>query len=58
MHLKKAFDDADTDRGGTLDEAEFVRAFSGVIGDENTGPKELQRMFMKIDANASGDVDW
>lgn len=58
MHLKHVFDAADLDKGGTLDENEFVRAFSGIIGDEDAGPDALRLLFRKIDANASGDLDW
>ena len=36
---------------------EFVEAFSGVLGDD-ISEDDLRRMFMKIDANSDGSVDW
>lgn len=48
-------DDDDEDEGLELEE--FVEAFGNVLGD-NLSEKELQHMFMKIDANADGSVDW
>jgi WD40 repeat protein len=57
MQLKRAFKSADKDGGGDLCCEEFVRAFTGILGD-NSEPDDLKMMFMKIDANADGTVDW
>lgn len=57
MELRSAFEAADVDEGGTLDHKEFVDAFGDVLGSGMT-EKELRQLFMRIDANSSGDVDW
>eukprot|EP00854_Cymbomonas_tetramitiformis_P011779 gene11779-13904_t len=59
MELKNAFDAADTDGSGALDEDEFVGAFRSVQAlAEGSTEEELQHLFMKIDANSDGTVDW
>ena len=40
-----------------LDLDEFIEEFGHIIG-ANLSRAELQTMFMKIDANSDGDVDW
>ena len=55
--LKAAFDRADTDHGGSLDIDEFLEAFGGVLG-KNLTREQLTHLFMKIDANSDGSVDW
>ena len=57
MELKAAFDRADTDGGGSLDMEEFLDAFGGVLG-KNLTHEQLTHLFMKIDANSDGSVDW
>ena len=57
MQLKTAFAHADRDGGGDLSVDEFVRAFLGILG-KDMGEEGLRQMFMKIDANADGTVDW
>ena len=57
MELREAFEIADTDGGGALDHDEFIAAFGYILG-ANMTQKELRQLFMRIDANASGDVDW
>ena len=57
MELKAAFDRADTDQGGSLDIEEFLDAFGGVLG-KNLSHEQLTHLFMKIDANSDGTVDW
>jgi len=57
MDLKAAFDRADTDHGGTLDIDEFLAAFGNVLG-KNLTEEQLTHLFMKIDANSDGTVDW
>lgn len=57
MELKAAFDRADTDNGGSLDIDEFLEAFGGVLG-KNLSHEQLTHLFMKIDANSDGSVDW
>ena len=57
MQLKEAFDRADTDHGGSLDIEEFLEAFGDVLG-KNLTHEQLTHLFMKIDANSDGSVDW
>jgi len=57
MELKAAFDRADTDGGGSLDIDEFLVAFGEVLG-KNLTHEQLTHLFMKIDANSDGSVDW
>jgi len=57
MELKAAFEKADTDHGGSLDMEEFLEAFGGVLG-KNLTHEQLTHLFMKIDANSDGSVDW
>ena len=59
IDLKKAFDQADEDGSGALDEEEFVNAFRNVKGMKGYRTEEqLCHLFMKIDANSDGTVDW
>ena len=57
MELKAAFDRADTDGGGSLDIQEFLEAFGGVLG-KNLSHEQLTHLFMKIDADSNGTIDW
>lgn len=57
MELREAFDVADKDNGGALELDEFIEAFGEVIG-KNMNMKQLQQLFMKIDADSNGSVDW
>ena len=57
MELREAFDIADTDKGGELDLDEFKEAFGEIIG-KNMNMKQLNQLFMKIDADANGSVEW
>ena len=57
MELREAFDLADLDRGGALDLDEFIEAFGEVIG-KGMSMKELKQLFMKIDADSNGSVEW
>jgi len=57
MELREAFEAADTDKGGELEKDEFIAAFGGVLGKGMTD-KQLNQLFMKIDADAGGSVDW
>eukprot|EP01062_Namystynia_karyoxenos_P078692 TRINITY_DN8152_c0_g1_i2.p1 TRINITY_DN8152_c0_g1~~TRINITY_DN8152_c0_g1_i2.p1 ORF type:complete len:1695 (+),score=441.43 TRINITY_DN8152_c0_g1_i2:95-5086(+) len=54
--LKELFDEADEDGGGDLDQNEFTKAFSQILGDLHDDV--LREWFMRIDANANGSVDW
>ena len=59
IDLKKAFDEADQDGSGALDEEEFISAFKNVRGIKGYDTEEqLCHLFMKIDANSDGTVDW
>jgi len=39
-------------------EAQFVEMISSVLGRQTGSRKELRQLFMKIDANSDGSVDW
>ena len=57
--LKTAFDDADIDGSGALDEEEFIQAFQSVGSlSMYKSAQELGNLFRKIDANSDGTVDW
>ncbi|KAK9816486.1 hypothetical protein WJX72_000893 [[Myrmecia] bisecta] len=59
LKTKEIFAQADIDKGGDVDMEEFIRAFSGVLTTEDGGgPEALRKLFMRIDANADGSVDW
>eukprot|EP00924_Labyrinthula_sp_SR-Ha-C_P006274 snap_masked-scaffold_31-processed-gene-1.44-mRNA-1 protein AED:1.00 eAED:1.00 QI:0/0/0/0/1/1/6/0/949 len=55
--LRKAFDEADTDGENGLDMNEFVDAFGQILG-KNLSKQQLINLYMKIDANSDGTVDW
>ena len=57
MELREAFEAADIDKGGALEIDEFVEAFGGVIG-KGMNSKQINQLFMKIDADSNGSVDW
>ena len=57
MELREAFDIADTDSGGALELDEFIEAFGDIIG-KNMNQKQLNQLFMKIDADSNGSVEW
>ena len=57
MELREAFDIADTDKGGALEIEEFKDAFGEIIG-KNMNRKQLTQLFMKIDADSNGSVEW
>lgn len=57
MELREAFEGADTDKGGALELDEFIEAFGDVIG-KGMNRKQLQQLFMKIDADANKSVEW
>ena len=58
--LKVAFDRADTDGSGELEEDEFIEAFQSVeaLTAHYQTTEQLRHLFMKIDANSDGSVDW
>lgn len=57
LQLREKFNQADTDQGGALELEEFVAAFGDVIG-EGLSSKELVQLFMRIDTNSDGSIDW
>ncbi|GBG79089.1 hypothetical protein CBR_g28805 [Chara braunii] len=59
MELKRAFDAADVDGSGALSQEEFTQVLRSVQS-LNFGLSETQinHLFMKIDANSDGTVDW
>lgn len=56
--LKAAFDAADEDGSDGLEMDEFVKAFGAVLGEKRLTRLQLTHLFMKIDANSDGSVDW
>lgn len=57
MELREAFDAARKHREGALTLEEFVKAFGGIIG-KDMNDKQINQLFMKIDADSNGSVDW
>lgn len=57
MELRELFEQADKDQGNTLDIDEFTEAFGGVLG-KGMNEKQLKQLFMKIDADSNGGVEW
>jgi WD40 repeat protein len=57
MELREAFDAAKKHREGNLTIEEFVKAFGGIIG-KDMNDKQINQLFMKIDADSNGTVDW
>ncbi|CAK8691170.1 unnamed protein product [Clavelina lepadiformis] len=49
--------EADADNGGGLDMDEFREAMRKTMGSE-IDVKELEMLFMKVDTNCDGAVDW
>eukprot|EP00240_Pyramimonas_obovata_P003420 CAMPEP_0118944592 /NCGR_PEP_ID=MMETSP1169-20130426/40603_1 /TAXON_ID=36882 /ORGANISM="Pyramimonas obovata, Strain CCMP722" /LENGTH=922 /DNA_ID=CAMNT_0006890103 /DNA_START=126 /DNA_END=2891 /DNA_ORIENTATION=- len=58
MQLKAAFEHADIDNSGALDQEEFVSAFKSVRSLASQPEEQLVHLFMKIDANSNGTLDW
>lgn len=57
--MRATFLAADQDGSGQLTMEEFTNAFAGVLSTEDGGDQlALQKLFMRIDANADGTVDW
>eukprot|EP00878_Enallax_costatus_P028786 GHUV01031129.1.p1 GENE.GHUV01031129.1~~GHUV01031129.1.p1 ORF type:complete len:131 (+),score=45.56 GHUV01031129.1:316-708(+) len=55
--LKEIFDAADEDGSGELDIDEFCSKLGPHLG-FNLKRQQVAQLFMKIDANAGGTVDW
>ncbi|XP_041468554.1 WD repeat-containing protein on Y chromosome-like isoform X2 [Lytechinus variegatus] len=58
--LQEIFEEADEDGGGGLDIDEFRGAMRKIMGEgmDEVDDKELAIVFMKVDANCDGTVDW
>ncbi|XP_071485402.1 WD repeat-containing protein on Y chromosome-like [Diadema antillarum] len=58
--LQEIFEEADEDGGGGLDIDEFRGAMRKIMGEGmvRVDDKELAIVFMKVDANCDGTVDW
>lgn len=37
---------------------QFIDAFGGIIGEKDMSKKELDQLFMRIDADSNGSVEW
>ena len=57
MELRETYEKADEDGGGSLDEQEFLKAFKDIIG-KGMNEKQRKQLFMKIDADSNGSVEW
>lgn len=57
QNLQQIFKEADEDEGGGLDIEEFRGAMRQTMG-PNVSDQELDRIFMKVDTNCDGTVDW
>lgn len=57
MELREAFDAAKKHKDGALELEEFMDAFGGIIG-KDMNDKQINQLFMKIDADSNGSVDW
>ena len=55
--LRGAFLDADSDGGGDLDLDEFTEAFGKILG-PSLSKQDIINLFMKIDADSNGTVNW
>eukprot|EP00762_Andalucia_godoyi_P000195 ANDGO_02362.mRNA.1 putative WD repeat-containing protein alr2800 len=61
MELRRMFEEADKAGNGGLSIEDFTASFSTVLGCNPESPRGLAKMenfFMRIDANANGEVDW
>ncbi|XP_071962420.1 WD repeat-containing protein on Y chromosome-like [Antedon mediterranea] len=56
--LQEIFEEADEDGGGRLDIDEFRQAMRKIMGEGMVDDHELAIVFMKVDANCDGTVDW
>lgn len=59
--LERIFEEADEDGGGGLDLNEFREALKRIIANKGgilPDEEELAIIFMKVDANCDGTVDW
>lgn len=54
--VRRAFEDVDTDRSGTLDKEE-VRALTQILG-RNVSDNELKAMMREMDGDGGGDIDF
>lgn len=57
MQLRTAFLTADDSGDGELSLKEFIAAFGKVLG-KGLNYKQLNQLFMRIDADSGGTVDW
>ena len=57
QRLKIIFEESDLDDEPGLDIDEFKGAMRKIMG-ENVPEREIELIFMKVDANCDGNVDW
>ena len=57
QRLKIIFEESDTDDEPGLDINEFKQAMKKILG-EDVPEREIELIFMKVDANCDGNVDW
>ncbi|XP_041461483.1 WD repeat-containing protein on Y chromosome-like isoform X2 [Lytechinus variegatus] len=56
--LKKFFEEADVDQNGTLSLDEFKTVLRGSLSLRTKNDEEITNLFMKIDFNSEGTIDW
>jgi WD40 repeat protein len=57
MELREAFDAAKKHKESALELNQFMDSFGGIIG-KDMNQKQINQLFMKIDADSNGSVDW
>eukprot|EP00887_Chlorella_sp_A99_P002238 scaffold10.g2238.t1 len=57
LNMKRIFEEADEDGSGELDPSEFYEKLGPFLGNEMT-EAQISHLFMKIDADCGGTIDW
>lgn len=57
LYLAKAFEDADSDKSGTLDKEQF-KSILAVVGIEDADESQLEKIISMIDFDKKGSVDY
>ncbi|PRW05751.1 WD repeat-containing on Y chromosome-like [Chlorella sorokiniana] len=57
IHMKRVFEEADEDGSGELDPDEFYEKLGPYLG-QSLSQAEVAQLFMRIDADCGGTIDW
>lgn len=57
VKMKRVFEEADEDGSGELDPDEFYEKLGPYLG-EGLRPAAVSQLFMRIDADCGGTIDW